>query len=188
MINENTLVYRFYNKSLMKNSLVKMAMKGDSEAFTSLIKENKTYLYKIAYSYVKNEQIALDILQESTYKAFINIKKLKKESVFKTWITKIVINECINTIRKNAKITYLNDNDILIKKEFISTEEKLDLYEAIDKLRNNYKTVIILKYFNDLSLRDISYIMEIPENTVKSHLKRAKNDLSKILKEDFLNE
>ncbi len=131
--------------------------------------------------------MALDILQESIYKAFVNIKKLKKKSVFKTWITKILINECINTIRKNAKVTYLN-NDILIKNESISIDEKLDLYEAIDKLRDSYKTVIILKYFNDLSLKDISYIMEIPENTVKSHLKRAKNDLSKILKEDFLNE
>ncbi|NFN79315.1 sigma-70 family RNA polymerase sigma factor [Clostridium botulinum] len=187
MINENTLIYRFYNKSLMKNDLVKMAMKGDSEAFTGLIKENKKYLYKIAYSYVKNEQMALDILQESIYKAFVNIKKLKRESVFKTWITKILINECINTIRKNAKVTYLN-NDILIKNESISIDEKIDLYEAIDKLRDGYKTVIILKYFNDLPLKDISYIMDIPENTVKSHLKRAKNDLSKILKEDFLNE
>ncbi|SFD27626.1 sigma-70 family RNA polymerase sigma factor [Clostridium uliginosum] len=188
MINDNTLVYRLDDKSLMKNSLIKMAMKGDSKAFTTLIKENKMYLYKIAYSYVKNEQIALDILQESTYKAFLNIKKLKKESVFKTWITKIVINECINTIRKNDKVTYLNDDAIFLKEELISTEEKLDLYEAIDKLRNSYKSVIILKYFNDLPLKDISYIMDIPENTVKSHLKRAKNDLSKILKEDFLNE
>lgn len=91
-----------------------MAMKGDSEAFTSLIKENKKYLYKIAYSYVKNQQMSLDILQESIYKAFVNIKKLKKESVFKTWITKILINECINTIRKNAKVT-----SILIKLESI---------------------------------------------------------------------
>ncbi|HBJ2620571.1 UNVERIFIED_ORG: RNA polymerase subunit sigma-70 [Clostridium botulinum] len=187
MINENTLIYRFYNKNPMKNDLVKMAMKGDSKAFTSLIRENKEYLYKMAYSYVKNEQMALDILQESIYKAFVNIKKLKRENVFKTWITKILINECINTIRKNAKVTYLN-NDILIKNESISIDEKLDLYEAIDQLRDGYKTVIILKYFNDLQLKDISYIMDIPENTVKSHLKRAKNDLSKILKEDFLNE
>ena len=60
---------------------------------------------------------------------------------------------------------------------------ELDLYDAIDLLKPKYKTVIILKYFDDMKIEDISYVLNIPENTVKSHLKRAKESLSSILKE-----
>jgi RNA polymerase sigma-70 factor (ECF subfamily) len=169
--------------------LIKKAIKGDADAFTELIKSNKVYLYKIAYSYVKNEQTALDILQESTYKAFINIKKLNKPAFFKTWVTKIIINEALNTIRKDKNIVSINEDTPLHNEQnTVSIEEKLDLYNALDNLRDNYKTVILLKYFNSLSVENISYIMDIPQNTVKSHLKRAKESLSKILKEDYLHE
>jgi RNA polymerase sigma-70 factor (ECF subfamily) len=64
----------------------------------------------------------------------------------------------------------------------------LDLYNAIDILRDNYKTVIILKYFNDMTIESIANVMDIPENTVKTYLRRAKENLNKILKEDYLNE
>lgn len=70
----------------------------------------------------------------------------------------------------------------------ISVDEKLDLYNAIDLLRDNYKTVIILKYFNDMTIESISKIMETPENTVKTYLRRAKDSLGKILKEGYLND
>lgn len=64
----------------------------------------------------------------------------------------------------------------------------MDLYNAIDTLKDKYKTVIILRYFNNMSIDDIAKTMEIPSNTVKSHLRRAKESLSKILKEDYLYE
>lgn len=80
-----------------------------------------------------------------------------------------------------------DENSIIYSEKSISIEEKLDLYDAIDLLKPKYKTVIILKYFDDMKIEDISYVLNIPENTVKSHLKRAKESLSSILKED-LNE
>ena len=149
----------------------------------------KTYLYKIAFSYVKDEQKALDILQECVYRALLNIEKLKKPKFFKTWITKILINVSINYIQKESKIVYL-ENGVPEKPQHSSLhiEDKLDLYDAIDCLREDYKTVIVLKYFNDLSINEISSIMELPINTVKSHLKRAKDELRQILKEGELNE
>lgn len=169
--------------------LIKKAINGDAESFTELMKIYKTYLYKIAFSYVKDEQKALDILQECVYRALLNIEKLKKPKFFKTWITKILINVSINYIQKESKIVYL-ENGVPEKPQHSSLhiEDKLDLYDAIDCLREDYKTVIVLKYFNDLSINDISSIMELPINTVKSHLKRAKDELRQILKEGELNE
>lgn len=169
--------------------LIKKAIKSDKECFSELMKNYKVYLYKTAYSYVKNEDDALEILQECTYKAMINIIKLKNPSYFKTWITRIVINCSLDFINKSSNICSLNDEvEIKVINTSISIDEKLDLYNAIDLLRDKYKTVIILKYFNDMTIENISNVMEIPENTVKTYLKRAKDSLSKILREGYLDE
>lgn len=167
--------------------LIKKSIAGDKQCFSQIMKKYKIYLYKIAYTYVKNEDDALEILQECTYRAMINIKKLKKSQYFKTWITRIVINCSLNFIKKGNTVYPLND-EIKIEPMNVSIDEKLDLYNAIDLLRDKYKTVIILKYFNDMTIENISKVMETPENTVKTYLRRAKENLSKILKEDYLNE
>ena len=170
-------------------TLAKKAKNGDSDAFTELYKIHKIYLYKIAYSYVKDENKALDIMQECAYKGFFYIHKLKNPNIFKTWITRVLINVAIDYLKKESKIIYLdNDSSIACDEKDISLEEKMDLYNAIDTLKDKYQTVIILRYFNNMSIDDIAKTMEIPSNTVKSHLRRAKESLSKILKEDYLYE
>lgn len=169
--------------------LIKESMKGNKESFGILIKNNKEYLYKMAFLYVKDEQDALEVIHETVYRAFLNIEKLKKAKFFNTWITKILINVSIDFLKKKEKNEML-DESTPIKKERceISTEEKLDLYNAIDLLNDNYKTVIIMMYFNDMKIKDISKVMETPENKVKTYLRRAKQALGEVLKEGYLNE
>lgn len=189
MINILKLPLQRKIKKSSEIELVKASLKGDSDAYTELIKIHKASLYKIAYSYVKDEQKALDILQETTYKGLINIKKLNEPKFFKTWITKILINVSIDYSRKEENLIYLDEKTPLAQKQNnITIEEKLDLYDAIDNLRDKYKMVIILKYFNDMTDEQISKNMDIPINTVKSHLRRAKEELKQILKEGDLNE
>lgn len=169
--------------------LAKKAKSGNSEAFKELYKINKVYLYKIAYSYVKEEDKALDIIQECAYRGFLNINKLKDPKIFKTWITRILINASIDYLKKEKNIIYLEEEQRMAsKKENISIEEKLDLYKAIDILKEDYKMAVILKYFNDMTIEEISKVMDIPNNTVKSHLKRSKEQLNKILMEGYLYE
>lgn len=169
--------------------LAKASIKGDSDAFTELMKLHKVSLYKIAYSYVKDEQKALDIIQDTTYKGLLNIKKLNNPEFFKTWITRILINISIDYTKNDTKVVYLDKETPLVEKsDSITIDEKVDLYDAIDKLRDKYKMVIILKYFNDMKDEQISNNMDIPINTVKSHLRRAKEELKQILKEDYLYE
>lgn len=169
--------------------LIKESMKGNKESFGILIKNNKEYLYKMAFLYVKDEQDALEVIHETVYRAFLNIEKLKKAKFFSTWITRILINVSIDFLRKKGKNEILDESTEIIKEKCeISTEEKLDLYNAIDLLNDNYKTVIIMMYFNDMKIKDISKVMEIPENTVKTYLRRAKQALGEVLKEGYLDE
>lgn len=169
--------------------LIKESMKGNKESFGILIKNNKEYLYKMAFLYVKDEQDALEVIHETVYRAFLNIEKLKKAKFFNTWITRILINVSIDFLKRKGKNQMLDESTPIIKEKCeISTEEKLDLYNAIDLLNDNYKTVIIMMYFNDMKIKDISKVMEIPENTVKTYLRRAKQALGEILKEGYLDE
>jgi len=169
--------------------LIKESMKGNKESFGILIKNNKEYLYKMAFLYVKDEQDALEVIHETVYRAFLNIEKLKKEKFFNTWITRILINVSIDFLKKKGKNEMLDESTPIRKERCeISTEEKLDLYNAIDLLNDNYKTVIIMMYFNDMKIKDIAKVMEIPENTVKTYLRRAKQALGEVLKEGYLNE
>ena len=169
--------------------LIKESMKGNKESFGILIKNNKEYLYKMAFLYVKDEQDALEVIHETVYRAFLNIEKLKKAKFFNTWITRILINVSIDFLKKKGKNEILGESTPIRKEKCErSTEEKLDLYNAIDLLNDNYKTVIIMMYFNDMKIKDISKVMEIPENTVKTYLRRAKQALGEVLKEGYLNE
>ncbi|ELC8456866.1 sigma-70 family RNA polymerase sigma factor [Clostridium perfringens] len=169
--------------------LIKESIKGNKESFGILIKNNKEYLYKMAFLYVKDEQDALEVIHETVYRAFLNIEKLKKAKFFNTWITRILINVSIDFLKKKGKNEMLDESTPIIKEKCeISTEEKLDLYNAIDLLNDNYKTVIIMMYFNDMKIKDISKVMEIPENTVKTYLRRAKQALGEVLKEGYLDE
>lgn len=164
----------------------------DDVSYANLMQEHKVYLYKIAYSYVKNEQVALDIIQDTTYKGLINISNLKDKSYFKTWITRVLINTSIDYLKKNKNTILLDDDIIELESSSKNNnpnnnfsnnlDENIDLYNAIDNLKENHKTVIILKYFNDMTEKEISQVMQIPVNTVKSHLRRAKSELKNCLK------
>lgn len=160
--------------------LVKEAISGCKEAFTTVIDMNKEYLYKTAFLYMKNEEEALEVYQETVYKAYINLHKLKKPEFFKTWLTRILINNANDRLKAKDRYSSVEDieeSGIDENYEKVSLEEKIDLYSAIDSLSSQYKTVIILKYFQDLPLKDIALAMECPENTVKSYLHRAKAQL-----------
>ena len=164
---------------------IRKAIKGDRQAFTKVINLNIDYLYKIAFMHLKNEEKALEAIQECSYRAFLNIKKINNPQYFKSWITRILINICIDEIRKDKKVLQLNlDIEKINEESEITIEEKLDLYNAIDKLSVEYKTVVILKYFNDLSVEEIGEITNVPINTVKTRLSRARKKLKYLLKEE----
>ncbi len=178
---------RFFNKKQREYNeykLIEQAQSGCDESFEKIINMYKEYLYKTAFLYTKNEHDALDIYQETVYKAYINISKLRNQNLFKTWITKILINNVNMKNRHYSKFQDEEVEDYIGEISYSRIEENIDLYDAIDSLDEKYKTPIILQYFQDLTVTQISDIMECNENTVKSYIRRGKKKLYDILKEE----
>lgn len=158
----------------MDMETIEKAQKGDAQSFYELITERRELLYKTAYLYVKNEQDALDIVGETVYHAFRSIGKLKHPEYFTTWLVKILINQALQTLKKSrSDWPLLTDRDVAQWEAGFSVEDKLDLLEAVDRLAEPYKTVVILKYLHDLPNSQIAEILETPVGTVKTHLHRA---------------
>ncbi|MBS5984277.1 RNA polymerase sigma factor [Clostridium butyricum] len=132
--------------------------------------ENREYYYRLAYSYVKNEADSLDIIQESIIKALTSIESLKEIEKVKSWFYKIVIRTSIDYIRKNKKYNDMIDISEIINNGKSDEYKDLDLYKALDELDETYKTIIILRYFEDMKINDIADILDENPNTVKTRL------------------
>jgi len=132
--------------------------------------EERTKCYRVAFSYVKNEQDAMDIVSESYLKALKNIKQLKNDEYSSTWLIRIVINTALDHLRKSKKFVAASLEEELITNETSSHEESLELSHALEKLPTDYKTVVILRFFEDMKLTEISEVLEIPLSTVKHRL------------------
>lgn len=164
---------------------VKKAIRGNVDAYGQLVELYKTYLYKMAWLYVRNEDMALDVVQESILKGFRQIKTLREEKYFKTWITRILINTANDMLNRQTTVIQWEQVRETAPSVQNHMEEKMDLCEAIKKLPRQYQSVVILKYFNDMKLAEIAEIMQIPEGSVSAYLFRAKQELRNILKEDY---
>lgn len=162
-------------------SLVKKAMRENPKAFSQLIRKNQEYLYRVALQQSGEEQDALDIVQESILKAYKNIRGLREPSLFKTWITRIVINTARDTFRRKRENIPIEQAGELPAGEGLSTEEKMDLYEALERLPDKYRSLVSLKYFQDMNIKEISKATGMPEGTVSVYLSRALKELKKEL-------
>lgn len=161
--------------------LIKKAIKGDKRAFEQLIKQHYKQIYRTALLYVHNQEDALDIVQESTYQALISIHTLKNPEYFMTWFTTIVIRCSGKLLTKRKSVVPLTEDILSSFKsntDYIN-EDSLLLLDAIKKLKEGYRTTIILFYYYDYSIKTISEMMEIPEGTVKTYLSRGKDALKK---------
>ena len=153
------------------------------EILIEYIKENQNKLYKIAYTYTKNQDLSLDIVQEAVTKALENIHKLKQEEFVKTWFYRILINEALQTVKKNKKIIEyeLVENETMSQNNEDNIVENIDIYNRIEKLNDKLKTVIILRFFENLKIEEIAVITNTNTNTVKSRLYKGLNEI----KEDY---
>ncbi|WFD10179.1 RNA polymerase sigma factor [Tepidibacter hydrothermalis] len=147
------------------------------------ITDNQESLYRFAYTYVKDQQEALDIVQESIYKALSSINTLKKSENIKAWLYRIIINTSINHIRKNKRILLIDEMNDKSECEEDNLDRNIDLREAIEKLDENQKTIVVLRYFEDMKIEDIAKTIDCNISTVKSRLYTALDKLKIIMGE-----
>jgi RNA polymerase sigma-70 factor, ECF subfamily len=154
--------------------LVKKAQKGDDKAFLKLFQQYETDIYRMAYVYVKHKYDALDIVQEVAYQSFKNIDTLRNPEYFKTWLMKITINCSLNVVEKNKKVIQLLEFEKLIgSKEDGDLSLAISLQEVIDTLQEDEKSIILLKYYHDHTLKEIAEILDKPLGTAKTLLYRS---------------
>ena len=173
--------------------LIERAKNGDKEAFTEIFLIHRNNLLKIAKAKVGNEEDAKDMVQETMEQAYLSINKIKSEKFFKAWITKILINKCKEFYKKKGereKILkgYMIEQMIKEKENFLErTEEDIDFNLLLRNLKEEEKIIILLFYNEKYTTKEISYILGINENTIKSRLNRAKNKIKINKKEEELS-
>lgn len=161
--------------------LIEKAKCGSVEAFTEIVLIIEKELYKIAKNKLKNEEDALDAIQNTLMYAYKAIRNLKHNNYFKTWIIKILINECnkiyirINIERKlvSTKNEYYSDDSI---------DEKLNFIAICKNLNEEEKRIIFLYYNEKYTDKEIGKLLSLNKNSVKTKRHRAKNKIKKYIK------
>ena len=169
---------------MKQERLVKKAQKGNDKAYLTLFQQYEADIYRMAYVYVKNKDDALDLVQEVAYQSFKKIGTLKNPEYLKTWLMKITINCSLNLLNTNKKVIPLSLGfEVLTGAEDEDIALTLSLQELIDTLKEDEKSIILLKYYDDRTLKEISEILDIPLGTAKSILYRALDKLRQNAKE-----
>lgn len=151
-----------------------MAKKSLENLFAEeTIRQQENY-YRLAYSYAKNPEDALDIVQESIYKALSSLDSLEDPRVMKTWFYRILVNTSLDFLRKQKKVCVM-DEELL--ESHIPDEEHpypdIDLRNALTELPPMYRSIIILRYFEDLKIEEVATILNVNTNTIKTRLYTA---------------
>ncbi len=178
-------------------NLVQKAKEGDQKAYAELMQRYKDSIYFMVLKMVNNKDDAMDLTVETFGKAFENLERYRPDFAFSTWLFRIATNNSIDFIRKK-RITTMSihqmgeddgeDRTLQIKADVLNPEETSikkqqteQLKEIIDRLPSRYKTLITLRYFDELSYEEIAQQLDLPLGTVKAQLFRARDLLSNIL-------
>lgn len=141
---------------------------------------NQNKFYRIAYCYVYQKEAALDITQNAICKALENYQSIKNEKAIKTWFYRILINECLQYINKSKREILCEPSemkeDIYIEDAF---EPKSEVYQKVCNLPEQMKTVILLHYYEQMTLKEISKTIEVNLSTVKTRLYAGLDRLKK---------
>jgi RNA polymerase sigma-70 factor (ECF subfamily) len=184
-------------EALIKNR-IKQVLKGDQNAYEEIIEIYKDKVYQLSYRMLGNRHEAEDIAQEAFIRAYVNIHRYNINLKFSTWLYRIATNLCIDRIRKKKPDYYLDaeiagtegltmysqipDKTPLPDEDVESLELQDTIQREISKLPDKYRSVIVLKYIEELSLNEISDILDLPLGTVKTRIHRGREALRKQLR------
>ena len=179
--------------------LIRRALKnGDTTAYNELLKLYRDPLYFMLYEKVNDKELAKDLTIESLGKAFNKLHLYTPIYTFSTWLFTVARNHCIDYLRKNKLSTISIDKIILnsegkatnldLKSSDLNPEQKLErkqriamLRQVVDSLKPNYRTLVKLRYFKEMTYDEIAKKLDIPIGTVKAQLHRSREQLFKIM-------
>ncbi len=177
--------------------LAKLARKGDQRAFAEIVELYKDKLYHLGYRMTSNRQEAEDVVQDTFLRVFHNLDRYDENQKFSTWIYRIATNLCIDRLRKRKNVysldaessdhegldgySMLPSDDRTPESELMLSETQRVIHEAMETLPPKYKSVMVLRYLQDLSLQEISDVLNMPVTTVKTRVHRGREFMRKKL-------
>lgn len=164
--------------------LVRMARKGDADAFVKLIENSQDTLKRISFAWLKDENDVADALQDTILDAFSNIGQLKKEEYFKTWLVKILINNCTRIYRRNRRLLQFEVSADRYQEEnwpsdaqAEAVEAELEFFDLLKILPEDSRVIFQMHFGEQFTIAEIAEILHMKENTVKSRIHRGKIQL-----------
>lgn len=173
-------------------NLVTQAIEGNEMAFNELVEQTYSELYWSSYVITNQDQLSKDAVQEAYIYAFANLVSLKNRDSFKPWIKKITYGKTIDLLRKNEHVPFIDlvDEDVIFEVEDLSkendpsehynnNEKNRIINQVLDTLSSDQKACVIMFYFDEMSIKEISELLNVNENTVKSRLNYARKNIEK---------
>jgi len=177
--------------------LVRLSLKGDQQAFAEIVRLYQEKLYHMAYRMLGNRQEAEDVVQDAFLRVHHHMERYDEKLKFSTWIYRIATNLCIDRLRKRKPSYSLDaqptdheglDGYSMIpsdnrtpESEVLLSETQRIIHEAIATLPVKYKTVMVLRYLQEMSLQEIGDVLGMPVTTVKTRVHRGREFLRKKL-------
>lgn len=155
-------------------TLIQKAKMKNSDAFTELMKSQMQSMYRTAKAILMNDEDAADAIQDTLLICWEKINELKVDRYFKTWMTRILINNCYGIIRSNRRITYTDELPERVSEENVSN---IEWREALSTIDEKYRIVLILFYSEGFRTKEIAKILGITDSTVRTRLSRGREQL-----------
>jgi len=144
------------------------------ECLIRCITDHQTNIYRLAYSYVRNTEDALDIVQESIHRALVSAESLKNPDAIKNWLFRIVVNLSLDFLRKHKRIRIVDDETLESYSSGTADDyPDLDLKRALEELPMKYRSIVILRYFEDMKIEEVAEVLQENVNTIKTRLYQA---------------
>lgn len=140
----------------------------DADYF-SRIDPLKEQLYRVAYLYLGSESAAVDAVDEAVYRGYLKRRSLRREAYFSTWLTRILINVCLDELHRRQRETPVET----LPERAETPYDALPLQEALERLPEDLRSVIALRYFGGFTLAETARALGLPEGTVSSRQRRA---------------
>ena len=151
------------------------------EKLGALIIDSERHMYVTARSILPEDEDCADAIQETIVKAFSKINSLKQDAYAKTWLIRILINECYNVLRQKSRQIPMDVEGEMAAKVVSEPKDYSDLYQAVSLLQEELKLAVLLYYGEDFSVREIAQVLEISEGAVQKRLARTRQKLKQIL-------
>ncbi|GIP39566.1 RNA polymerase subunit sigma-24 [Paenibacillus sp. J31TS4] len=169
--------------------LIKAAQTGDRDALITLLREIESHVYRTAYYLLGNQEDAMDASQEALIRIYTRIETYEEKAMFKTWVQRIVTNICIDKFRKTKPSVSIEEHELVfhasdnVEQSVLSSYLATDIRRAIEQLPDHHRTVVVLRYLQQFSYHEIAESLNLPLNTVKSYLFRARKQLQTLLQD-----